>query len=271
MIYLLFIIVIFIVTFLVLSYFNKSLLNKHWTDNEFIAHAAGGIDDTAYTNSVEAFEENYEKGFRLFEIDLLLTTDNKVVARHDWKEDYGQGVDNLPLSYDEFMSKKYYDKYTSMDFKTIVELMKRFPDTYVIIDGKTKSVEDTKLLYELIGEEVEGINRSVFKRFIPQMFYKDDLEIIRDHGFQEVLYVVGREDYTYDSIAQYSVENGIKAVSLSVDRTDEEFVQTLLDDDVLVYMYTFNDEDEMTEYRDIGVHGFFTDFVTPQSSTRKTD
>lgn len=27
-------------------------------------------------------------------------------------------------------------------------------------------------------------------------------------------------------------------------------------------MYTLNDEDEMREYLDIGVQGFFTDFVT---------
>ena len=38
-----------------------------------------------YLNVLEALDENYSKGFRLFELDLLLTSDNYIVAAHDWK------------------------------------------------------------------------------------------------------------------------------------------------------------------------------------------
>lgn len=44
-----------------------------------IAHAMGGIDGEAYTNSMEAFKENYARGHRLFEVDLHFTSDGKLV------------------------------------------------------------------------------------------------------------------------------------------------------------------------------------------------
>ena len=55
------------------------------TSNPLIAHAFGGIDDKTYTNSLEAFQTNYDKGFRVFEVDLILTSDGGLAARHDWQ------------------------------------------------------------------------------------------------------------------------------------------------------------------------------------------
>lgn len=49
-----------------------------------IAHAMGGINDKAYTNTKDAFIANYEQGTRIFEADLLLTSDEQLVARHEW-------------------------------------------------------------------------------------------------------------------------------------------------------------------------------------------
>ena len=61
-----------------------------WTKYDLIAHAGGGIDEKTYTNSVEAFKLNYENGFRLFEFDIAITSENILVARHGWDDDIGQ-------------------------------------------------------------------------------------------------------------------------------------------------------------------------------------
>lgn len=236
-----------------------------WTENNYIAHAGGGIDEVIYTNSEEAFIENYKKGYRLFEMDFILTKDDKLVLRHDWEKIHGQDIteNDLPLTYEEFMGLNYYEKYTPMDFQMLIELMEEYKDAYVIIDGKTESVEDTKNLYEKIGEETKNIEKGIFNRLIPQMFYEDDLDVIRDYGFHDIVYVVGREEYTPQSIADYCDENDIRVVSLSRSRTNEEFVKALEEKNIFVYMYTLNDTKEMSDYESIGVHGFFTDFVTP--------
>ena len=53
---------------------------------KFIAHAAGSFDQNIYTNSLEALNENYKLGIKLFELDLNLTSDNIIVAVHNWSK-----------------------------------------------------------------------------------------------------------------------------------------------------------------------------------------
>lgn len=241
-----------------------------WTKHKLIAHAGGGIDDKIYTNSLDAFKENYQKGFRLFEFDIAITSDNKLVARHGWEDDIGQGLKNKgPLKYQEFMNTLYYDQYQPMDFEMILELLEKHPDLFVILDGKVTSPEDVEILYKRIGEVVEGINNEVLSRIIPQMFYKSDLEIIRQYGFHDVLYVVGREDYTPDSLAEFCVQNDIGVVSLSAGRTNEEIVQMLNGKGIKSYTYTLNDIEEMSSFLEIGVNGFFTDFIIDLEQTAR--
>ncbi len=239
-----------------------NLKNKpyEWTEYELIAHALGVIDDETYTNSIEAFEESYNNGHRLFEVDISITSDNKLVARHGWEDDLGQGITKA-VNYKEFMNTLYHDKYNPVDFETVLNLLDEYPDIYMVLDGKVESPKDVEVLYEAIGEEIEGINKNIQHRLIPQMFYEEDLEVIRSYGFHDLVYVVGREEYTAESIAEFGEENDVRVVSLSRKRITPELVERLKESGILVYMYTLNDEDEMREYLDIGVQGFFTDFV----------
>jgi len=50
-----------------------------------IAHAGGGINGLKYTNSLEAMEQSIEHGFKMVELDLLISSDGRIVAVHDWK------------------------------------------------------------------------------------------------------------------------------------------------------------------------------------------
>lgn len=232
-----------------------------WTENNLIAHALGGVDDSAYTNSLEAFEKNYKQGHRLFEVDVSITNDGKLVARHGWEDDLGQGI-TKKVNYKEFINSKYDGKYTPLDFENIIELLESYADIYMILDGKVESPKDVEILYNAIGNAIDGIKEDTLQRMIPQMFYQVDLEVIRKHGFQDLVYVVGREEFTPDSLAQFGIENDVRVVSLSRKRTTPELIETLAEKGIFVYMYTLNDKNEMQKYQDIGVHGFFTDFVT---------
>lgn len=93
--------------------FQKPILE----DNVLISHAMGEIDGYYYTNSLEAFENSYyNRGSRVFEVDLSLTKEGVLVARHDWglihAEQLGQTpetlIDNEPWSYDYFIKQKIF-------------------------------------------------------------------------------------------------------------------------------------------------------------------
>lgn len=86
-----------------------------FTAYRLIAHAMGSIGEQPYTNAYEAMVVNYEKGTRVFEIDLMLTKDRKVVARHEWTESMTNQLgqkEKLPddkqavrLSHEEFINR----------------------------------------------------------------------------------------------------------------------------------------------------------------------
>ncbi|WP_249931002.1 hypothetical protein [Paenibacillus polymyxa] len=67
------ILLILIGTFL-LAYKGQST-EEHtgFTTHRVISHAMGAVDGLAYTNAREAFVENYKKGSRVFEVDLMFT------------------------------------------------------------------------------------------------------------------------------------------------------------------------------------------------------
>ena len=73
----------------------------------FIAHAGGRIEGMNYTNSLEALNNSYKNGFRLFELDIIETSDgefSRSCPKH-WKTMVGYEIDNKPVSMREF--KKY--------------------------------------------------------------------------------------------------------------------------------------------------------------------
>jgi len=53
-----------------------------------IAHAGGRFQNMDYTNSLDALNFNYGKGFRFFELDFLFTRDENLVLFHDWQTMY---------------------------------------------------------------------------------------------------------------------------------------------------------------------------------------
>jgi len=93
----------------------------------FIAHAGGAIDGIIYTNSLEAMNLSYSKGCRLFELDLVLSVDDKIVALHDWPA-------STPLTEEEFMNTLIEGKYTPMNMDAINRWFENHPDAIFITD-----------------------------------------------------------------------------------------------------------------------------------------
>ena len=86
------------------------LSQTHWYDNnKVVIHALGEVDGYTYTNSLEALENSFSMGNRVFECDFALTSDDKMVACHDWNVDFLErfSEENVPTK-EEFMRVKIY-------------------------------------------------------------------------------------------------------------------------------------------------------------------
>ena len=152
-------------------------INKFSKDvDRFIAHAGGKIDGKVYTNSLEAMDLNYKKGFRNFELDIIKTTDNHFVAAHDWdiwKEQTGYSG-NTPVTLEVFNSYKLLDNYTAIDMAAINKWFKKHKDAILITD-KTRDVKGFGDLF---------IDRN---RLVMEVFTTKDAEIARANSIKPML------------------------------------------------------------------------------------
>ena len=136
--------------------------------NRFIAHAGGEIDGQKYTNSLEAMNHHYEKGFRLFELDIIKTSDDVFVAAHDWEhwQKLTGFEGELPPTRDSFISIQLLNKYTSMDMESINHWFENHPGTILVtdkintpLDFANQFVDKNRLMMELFSLEAvkEGV------------------------------------------------------------------------------------------------------------------
>jgi hypothetical protein len=119
-------------------------------DRRFIAHAGGRIDGHNYTNSLEAMNLSFENGFRLFELDIIKTSDDVYVAAHDWKHwaKITQYKGNLPPSRKIFLQQKIYGKYTPLDIVGINAWFSNHPDAILVTDKVNAPIDfSNKFLY----------------------------------------------------------------------------------------------------------------------------
>ena len=89
------ILIIFLFCFIYVIFFYKGDYNNkvNWySNNKYIGHALYGLDQYSYLNSKESLEFGYSKGIKVMEVDLLYTSDDKIIANHVWN-------DNIVLTY----------------------------------------------------------------------------------------------------------------------------------------------------------------------------
>ena len=154
---------------------DKKIITKEFLLKKdiFIAHAGGSIDGHVYTNSLEALNKNYNLGAKYFELDLNLTSDNKIVAVHDWKQ-WKQRTkfksDDIP-TLEVFLKHKIDNKFTPLGVEEILNWFIGRPDATLVTDKLddaliiTKTFNEIKdnLIIELFTEN--SINQALSNNF----------------------------------------------------------------------------------------------------------
>lgn len=246
----------------------------NWENYNIITHALGGLDGYTYLNSRESFINHYDKGCRFFEVDLSQTSDGVWVCRHNWKEPMGQweGDKKKVLSAEEFLNTPIYGKYTPMSFEDLLKLLDEYPDAFVTIDSKQYTVRNYQRTLEDYAQYREiAINAGLehtLGQIIPELYnsamYSGTTLVYK---FPAYLYSLWQE-YSIEElndIADFCQANQIQAVSLYCEYWSED-VQKIFDErDILVYIYTINDEEKAREYVKAGAKGVCTDTLISEN------
>ena len=163
---------------------------KQEKSNEFapqlIAHAGGAIDSCTYTNSREAMQQAFAKGYRFIEFDLLFTSDSVLVAAHSWDEfnqmtGLGHLGDSAP-SYADFASRKICGRFTPLSAAEINTFFERNDSLYLVTD----KISDPDVLQNHFPNLKE---RMVVEAFSFQHYCR-----LKSQGYFRVLYSCMAQD-----------------------------------------------------------------------------
>ncbi|MEK3682361.1 phosphatidylinositol-specific phospholipase C/glycerophosphodiester phosphodiesterase family protein [Paenibacillus sp. FSL R10-2736] len=246
--------------------------------HRIVAHAMGGIHNYTYTNTLDAFIANYEQGTRVFEADLLLTSDDKLVARHEWTANMSKllGQQNvLPaakqgavLNYEDVMSSPVLELYSPLDIEKIMDLMVIYPDAYIVTDTKELEPERVTKQFQLIVEAAEKKDPALLQRIVPQIYSRDMLDVVnRVYAFPEVIFTLYQTQDSDEVVIDFASQTGVD-ITMPTVRATKSFVRKLKNAGARVYVHTVNDEKEISELSRMGVDGFYTDFVSEDDLSR---
>ena len=180
--YVVFLLLIICVVSLIVKINDSSKNDISYRSNvpyHIIAYSAGEIDEGRgyyYTNSLEAYQNSYKKGIRMFDADLRFTKDGVLVLRHEWTDNLQTNNDGKIMNYDDFINNKIYQKYTPMSFNDLLDFMISHDDIIVFTDIKHDTEpEKMKLAYEYIVNAIKGKNRlDLLDRFVISFYNYDD-------------------------------------------------------------------------------------------------
>jgi glycerophosphoryl diester phosphodiesterase len=214
----------------------------------------GAIDGHTNTNSLEAWRTNYERGCRLFEIDLRMTSDRKLVALQNGMET----AFDLPIrfAHRDFMRSRILGRYTPLDSDRIARLLAEKPDWTVVTDTKS----DFRASLELLCASLKARNVSCAERVIPQVYRpRTDLPTAEALGFRRVIFTIylsRTENREIVAIARANRE--IVAVTMPPARATIETVRALEEAGVRCYVHTVNGA-AIPRLLERGIWGVYTD------------
>lgn len=227
----------------------------------------GGILGDTYTNSYEAFLLNYQLGQRVFEVDLVLTTDGVTVAEHDgpaWQE-HTTGTDDLDFTYDNFVSHLAYDKYHRLDAEDILQIMQQYPDIYLVTDSKYSDSDRVHAQFSEFVRLAESIDPSVLDRIIIQIYNPKMLDYVMDvYPWKSIIYTLYADpNWTPENVLEFVQTSGVKFITMWSYLVTPEIVDLWSPAGLKIAAHTVNDLATAHHLRDLGADVIYTDFLIP--------
>ncbi len=220
-----------------------------------IAHAGGEIHGLAYTNSLEALNFSYSRGFRYFEVDLNLTTDGQIVLLHDW--------DNMPgylfnsksgqRTLAEFMHLKMIRSMHQLSLGGFAGWLTSHPDSTVVLHTKVESLA----VLSHISERYPKLRRQM----IPYVLDAEQYNQVRNLGFTQIMLLGGELTPTDEDIVALATTRHLFAVAIPHSRAKTDLTISLNARGVKTYAWTVNDEASRDSLRQNRAFGLLTDFL----------
>ncbi len=242
-----------------------------WESYPLVAHAVGSVDEYVCVPSLESFLDNYRRGYRVFECDLIETADGHLVLRHDWSAGMQAGIDEQHVpTLSAFRAAPLYGRYTPLAFADLLTLMETYPDVYIITDSKgTRADLVQKEFLAILTEAEERGSTALLERFIVQLYSPEMYETVHDiYPFQNYILTLYQTEFAgeaeqFETYAKACSLLGIHTITMWHYLYDEAFLPIMERYHIQVYVHTVNDSAAAASLLRRGVSGVYSDRIDP--------
>jgi glycerophosphoryl diester phosphodiesterase len=224
----------------------------------YIAHAGGGIAGMSYTNSLEAFNANFGRGHRFFEMDLSWTSDDQLVLIHDWEglfpSLFRQRKDVGVPTLDEFLRLRMRGKLTPLSFAELADWLHAHTGAKIITDVK----EDNLRALRRISDEFPDL----VGRIIPQIYTFEEFKAAWNMGYRNIILTLYVKEYPDEAVLNFAQSHRLFGVTMRAERARGPLPKLLRTARTPVFAHTVNSQAEERELKANGVSGVYTDFLS---------
>lgn len=199
-------------------------------------------------NTLLTYRRGRDLGFRIFEVDLTLTTDGRLACYHG-----GSGTVRDTLTWEGYRMRAAEG---TCRFGDLVEAARADADVRFVLDVKNRFDEAYDRIRREIGEDGPGSS------FIPQIYHFGQARRFReDPFFAGILFTTYRSALPLAETFAYARRTGIEVVTVSVDGLAEW--DGPLPERPLVLVHPVNDAALALRLRTRGVDGIYTGYLAP--------
>jgi lipoteichoic acid synthase len=227
------------------------------TPPRLIAHAGGDIHGIRMTNSLRALDSSYNEGFRYIEVDIHLTSDGVPVLLHDWgNANWFAGINysTEQPTHEDFKKRTGILGLEFLDLDELMQWLLKHEDAYIVTDIKQENVR-------ILGDIRENYPEAG-KRVIPQIYYLDEYEPVRNLGYEHIILTLYKIEDIGDEVFEFCSRNPLFGLTISQGRADP-VLERFSPLGIPIYVHTINDYNVYIKLRDKGAHGVYTDFFQP--------
>ena len=223
-----------------------------------IAHAGGGFNGQNYSNSIEALNLNYAKGFRTFEIDFSWTSDSQLVCLHDWDKRFEKIFGfktKQALNYNQFQTLLNNTNILHPCSLDTLELwLIEHPDVKIITDVKYNNI---KAITKIIKQYPHLVNR-----LIPQFYQPEEYAILKKLGFKQLIWILYQYQGKLSSVVEHVKNMDLLAISMRESQAKKKFAKQLIVNGENIFVYTINKQKTLEKLvKKHHVSGIYTDFL----------
>ncbi|HVI40427.1 MAG TPA: glycerophosphodiester phosphodiesterase family protein, partial [Anaerovoracaceae bacterium] len=237
--------------------------DKQAVYERIIAHGGGIYKGYETTNSVEAVNQAIANGYKIIELDMELSSDNRIVMLHDWDRTamhyYGTSFPKK-LSQNQFMKLSVYGELEVLTFDKLVKILEKNQDIRIVTDTKGDNLE--------LLAEIKNKYPNLVDQIIPQIYDYDQWSQVKELGYTDIIFTLyAMADLDAVKLASFVREHEIYAVAMPDYVAERGFCKQLSDRGIIVYVHPVSNYEAALQFMRQGAYGVYSGSLFPEEFT----